>query len=66
MAEKVRFKCLTNLGIFKRWGEKAEDVKKDLSSFILERFGIKGQIFEVEPDKTHKYTPEKELKNEDG
>lgn len=63
---KERYKCLTNLGIFKRWGETEDEVKKDLSSFILERYGIKGQIFEVEKDKTHKYTPEKELKNENG
>lgn len=55
---KERYKLLTNIGIFKRWGENEEEVKKDLSSFVLSSYGIKGQIYECEKDKTHKYNPE--------
>jgi hypothetical protein len=55
---KERYKLLTNIGIFKRWGENEDGVKKDLSSFISSSYGIKGQIYECEKDKTHKYNPE--------
>lgn len=55
---KERYKLLTNIGIFKRWGENEDETKKDLSSFISSSYGIKGQIYECEKDKTHKYKPE--------
>lgn len=41
--------------VFKRYGETEEDARKELESFLKERYDTPAQIVDIEKDKTHPF-----------